>query len=157
MPRISTDNYDTVASWNGARDLFVVEQPDGTKVATPAMVKQFIEAGDFVATGEIKDGHGNILNDMAKSADIADLLITDTFATEAKNFTAGTDGYCSVSGLSKNGYTILGVIDLDANKTGFGLTTWHCTSYSATAWIRPLVDITGLTITFKILYIKNLS
>ena len=70
MPRISTDNYDTVASWNGSQDLFIVEQPDGTKVATPAMVKQFIEAGDFEATGEVKDGHGNILNDMAKSADV---------------------------------------------------------------------------------------
>jgi hypothetical protein len=70
MPRISTDNYDTVASWNGSQDLFVVEQPDGTKVATPAMVKQFIEAGDFVATGEVKDGHGNKLADMAKSADV---------------------------------------------------------------------------------------
>ena len=65
MPRISTDNYDTVASWNGSQDLFVVEQPDGTKVATPAMVKQFIEAGDFEATGEVKDGHGNILNGLA--------------------------------------------------------------------------------------------
>lgn len=42
MPRISTDNYQTVASWNGSQDLFVVEQPDGTKVATPAMVKQYV-------------------------------------------------------------------------------------------------------------------
>ena len=70
MPKISTDNYDTVAAWNGSQDLFVVGQPDGTKVATPAMVKQFIEAGDFEATGEVKDGHGNILKDMAKSADV---------------------------------------------------------------------------------------
>lgn len=70
MPRISTDNYDTVASWNGSQDLFIVEQPDGTKVATPAMVKQFMQAGDFEATGEVKDGHGNILKDMAKSADV---------------------------------------------------------------------------------------
>ena len=157
MPKVNTFNYDTLASWNGSQDLFVVEQPDGTKVATPAMVKQFMEAGDFEATGEVKDGHGNILKNMAKSADIANLLITDTFTTEAKNFTAGTDGYCSVSGLSKSGYTILGVIDLDANKTGFGLTTWHCTPGAVTAWIRPLVNITGLTITFKILYIKDLS
>lgn len=72
MPRISTDNYDTVAAWNGSQDLFVVEQPDGTKVATPAMVKQFMEAGDFEATGEVKDGHGNILKDMAKSDDVDD-------------------------------------------------------------------------------------
>lgn len=70
MPRISTDNYDTVASWNGSQDLFIVEQPDGTKVATPAMVKQFIEAGNFTATGEITDGHGNILKDMAKTANV---------------------------------------------------------------------------------------
>lgn len=76
MPRISTDNYDTVAAWNGSQDLFIVEQPDGTKVATPAMVKQFIEAGDFEATGEIKDGHGNILANMAKSAIIGDLSQT---------------------------------------------------------------------------------
>lgn len=70
MAKINTLNYQTVASWNGSQDLFVVEQPDGTKVATPAMVKQFIEAGDFVATGEVGDGHGNILADMAKSADV---------------------------------------------------------------------------------------
>ena len=74
MPRISTDNYDTVASWNGSQDLFVVEQPDGTKVATPAMVKQFMEAGDFEATGEVKDGHGNILKNMAKSADVDEII-----------------------------------------------------------------------------------
>ena len=42
MPRISTDNYDTVASWNGSQDLFIVEQPDGTKVATPALLKQYV-------------------------------------------------------------------------------------------------------------------
>lgn len=71
MPKVNTFNYDTIASWNGSQDLFVVEQLDGTKVATPAMVKQFIEAGDFVATGEITDGHGNILKDMAKSVDVA--------------------------------------------------------------------------------------
>ena len=70
MPKVNTFNYDTIASWNGSEDLFVVEQSDGTKVATPAMVKQFIEAGDFEATGEITDGHGNILKNMAKSADV---------------------------------------------------------------------------------------
>lgn len=42
MPRISTDNYDTVTSWNGSQDLFIVEQPDGTKVATPEQVKQYV-------------------------------------------------------------------------------------------------------------------
>lgn len=76
MPKVNTFNYDTIASWNGSEDLFVVEQPDGTKVATPAMVKQFMEAGNFEATGEVKDGHGNILKDMAKSAIIGDLSQT---------------------------------------------------------------------------------
>jgi hypothetical protein len=92
MPRISTDNYDTVASWNGSQDLFIVEQPDGTKVATPAMVKQFMEAGDFEATGEVKDGHGNILKDMAKSADVntalegkQDTLTFDNVPTASSN------------------------------------------------------------------------
>ena len=70
MAKINTLNYQTVAAWNGSQDLFVVEQPDGTKVATPNLLKQFIEAGDFEATGEVKDGHGNILKDMAKSADV---------------------------------------------------------------------------------------
>ncbi len=79
MPRISTDNYDTVASWNGSQDLFIVEQPDGTKVATPAMVKQFIEAGDFTATGEIEDGHGNILADMAKADEVKGLAEAGDF------------------------------------------------------------------------------
>lgn len=62
MAKINTLNYQTVASWNGSQDLFVVEQPDGTKVATPALLKQFMEAGDFTATGEIEDGHGNKLS-----------------------------------------------------------------------------------------------
>lgn len=90
MPRISTDNYDTVASWNGSQDLFIVEQPDGTKVATPAMVKQFIEAGDFEATGEVKDGHGNILKDMAKSNDVS-YKAGDVIANE--NIIAAAMGY----------------------------------------------------------------
>jgi hypothetical protein len=70
MAKINTLNYQTVSVWDGSTDLFIVEQADGTKVATPAQVKQFIEAGDFEATGEVKDGHGNILKNMAKSADV---------------------------------------------------------------------------------------
>ena len=80
MAKINTLNYQTVASWNGSQDLFVVEQPDGTKVATPEMVKQFIEAGDFEATGEVKDGHGNILKDMAKTVNV-DAIIGDLSQT----------------------------------------------------------------------------
>ena len=71
MAKINTTNYQPVTAWNGTQDLFVVEQPDGTKVATPEQVKQYVEAGDFTATGEIIDGHGNILNDVAEQ--LADL------------------------------------------------------------------------------------
>lgn len=42
MAKINTLNYQTVASWNGSQDLFVVEQPDGTKVATPEQIKQYV-------------------------------------------------------------------------------------------------------------------
>ena len=80
MPRISIDNYDTVASWNGSQDLFVVEQPDGTKVATPNLLKQFIEAGDFTATGEIEDGHGNTLQGVKDQIDdLSDDLVLEKF------------------------------------------------------------------------------
>ena len=89
--------------------------------------------------------------------EIDTLFTTATFTSTPKDFTAGTDGYCSVSGVLKSGYTLIGVIDLDANKTGFGLTTWHFNpgNSTVTAWLRPLVNLTGLTITFKILYVKN--
>lgn len=42
MAKINTLNYQTVAAWNGSQDLFVVEQPDGTKVATPSQLKEFV-------------------------------------------------------------------------------------------------------------------
>ena len=93
MPRISTDNYDTVASWNGSQDLFIVEQPDGTKVATPAMVKQFIEAGDFEATGEVKDGNGNILSNIA--GQVSDL--NDEIDTKANLNSAISSSYVSIN------------------------------------------------------------
>lgn len=65
MAKINTTNYQPVSAWNGTQDLLIVEQPDGTKVATPEQVKQYVEAGDFEATGEVIDGHGNILNTVA--------------------------------------------------------------------------------------------
>ena len=92
MPNVNTFNYDTIASWNGSDDLFVVEQPDGTKVATPAMVKQFIEAGDFAATGNIEDGDGNQL------ADIATKLGDPASASGV----TGDDAFAKISALNSN-------------------------------------------------------
>lgn len=107
MPKINIDNYDTVASWNGSQDLFVVEQPDGTKVATPAMVKQFIEAGDFEATGEVKDGHGN------KLAGKQDTLTFDNAPTEDSDNPVKSGGIFSAladkqdaSGLAPVSFTV---------------------------------------------------
>lgn len=42
MAKINTTNYQPVTSWNGTQDLLIVEQPDGTKVATPEQIKQFV-------------------------------------------------------------------------------------------------------------------
>jgi len=62
MANISS--YDQLSSWNEDDDLLFVQQPDAPKKAHPSQVKQYVEAGDFEATGEIKDGHGNILADV---------------------------------------------------------------------------------------------
>ena len=74
------------------------------------MVKQFIEAGDFEATGEVKDGHGNILKDMAKSADVntalankQDTLTFDNAPTKNSTNPVKSGGvYNSVAGLLGN-------------------------------------------------------
>lgn len=100
MAKINTTNYQPVTSWNGTQDLLIVEQPDGTKVATPEQVKQYVEAGDFEATGEIKDGHGNIL---AKKADITTVTIPAFTPSEA-----GWRRICKIKPTSVN--TIEGVI-----------------------------------------------
>lgn len=42
MAKINTLNYQTVSVWDGSTDLFVVEQADGTKVATPEQIKQYV-------------------------------------------------------------------------------------------------------------------
>ena len=103
MAKINTTNYQPVTAWNGTQDLLIVEQLDGTKVATPAQLKQFMEAGDFEATGEVKDGHGNMLKDMAKSADIENIKVANVSATMSV-LTAdarAVGGYRSVSNTSK--------------------------------------------------------
>lgn len=89
MAKINTTNYQPVTSWNGTQDLLIVEQPDGTKVATPEQVKQYVETGDFEATGEVKDGHGNILKDMAKSTDVDTELNKKLTLVEHKKTTTG--------------------------------------------------------------------
>lgn len=63
MANISS--YNQLSSWNEDDDLLFVQQPDAPKKAHPSQMKQYVEAGDFEATGEVKDGHGNILSNIA--------------------------------------------------------------------------------------------
>lgn len=100
MAKINTTNYQPITAWNGTQDLFVVEQPDGTKVATPEQVKQYVEAGDFEATGEVKDGHGNIL---AKKADVTTVTIPAFTPSQA-----GWRRICKIKPTS--GHTVGGAI-----------------------------------------------
>lgn len=71
-------NLPSIESMNGSQDALVIEQTDGSedksRKVSPAQIKQFVEAGDFEATGEIKDGHGNMLKDMAKSVDVDEII-----------------------------------------------------------------------------------
>lgn len=62
MPKINADNYEQVSSWHGSQDLFVVQQPDGTKVATAEQVKQFVNFGDAI-TGILAAGQTSITLD----------------------------------------------------------------------------------------------
>lgn len=62
MPKINTDNYEQVSSWNGSQDLFVVAQPGGTRVASAAQVKQFVLSGDAI-TGILAAGQTSITLD----------------------------------------------------------------------------------------------
>ena len=64
----------SIESMDGSQDALVIEQTDGSedksRKVSPAQLKQYVQTGDFEATGEVKDGHGNILKNMAKSVDV---------------------------------------------------------------------------------------
>lgn len=158
MPRISIENYDTVASWNGSQDLFVVEQPDGTKVATPAMVKQFIEAGDFEATGEVKDGNGNILSDMVKADDLDALIVTQKLSVNNSTpIAAGAYSYFIIP-ISKPGYTPVGIVGVGGSGTG-KLSLMEFTIAGSNAMIYYMNNtgsaLTPLRIDAHILFVKS--
>ena len=63
MARIK--EYPSITSFDGTNDALAIEQTDGAnnrlRKVSPAQLKQYMEAGDFAATGEIIDGHGNTL------------------------------------------------------------------------------------------------
>jgi hypothetical protein len=72
MANISS--YNQLSSWNEDDDLLFVQQPDAPKKAHPSQMKEYVEAGDFEATGEIKDGNGNVLSGVVE--EIGDLTQT---------------------------------------------------------------------------------
>lgn len=85
MPRISIDNYDTVATWNGDSDLFIVEQPDGTKVATPNQIKSFV-------LGTVDEVPTQNSNNLVKSGGIFSTMAVPKYnsATETEYFEGGS-------------------------------------------------------------------
>ena len=123
MPRISTDNYDTVASWNGSQDLFIVEQPDGTKVATPALLKQYVLAG-VTETSEQYAVCSTARNVTAKTVTLAGFKL-ETGARISVRFT-DTGASNPASGhitLNVNGTGAKEIVDGHTNMTILGITS----------------------------------
>lgn len=149
MANISS--YNQLSNWNEDDDLLFVQQPDAPKKAHPSQMKEYVEAGDFEATGDVKDGHGNILKDMAKSAIIGDLsqtgLTGDSVAAQLETAgeqiadlnthkqdnlkivsgklasTAGTITIHYPTGVNKNDYYIVGwnILLNDSKYSGYNM------------------------------------
>lgn len=89
MARIK--EYPSITSFDGTNDALAIEQTDGAnnrlRKVSPAQLKQYMEAGDFVATGEVEDGHGNVLADVdAKIGDLSQTtVIGDTVADQLQS------------------------------------------------------------------------
>lgn len=100
MARIK--EYPSIESFDGNADALAIEQTDGasnrTRKVSPAQLKQYMEAGDFEATGEVKDGHGNILANMAK--------IIKASSSDTKVFTFPKNVWAN-NGLSGQNHTAL--------------------------------------------------
>lgn len=95
MSRIK--EYPSITSFDGNADALAIEQTDGasnrTRKVTPAQLKQYMETGDFVATGEIEDGHGNRLNEKQDALTIVDISSRATIdTTKVQDFKAYTYG-----------------------------------------------------------------
>lgn len=77
MARIK--EYPSITSFDGTNDALAIEQTDGasnrTRKVTPAQLKQYIQSGTFEASGEIKDGHGNILSDVNNKVSIVSNIL----------------------------------------------------------------------------------
>lgn len=93
MARIK--EYPSITSFDGTNDALAIEQTDGAnnrlRKVSPAQLKQYMEAGDFEATGEIIDGHGNKLADMATNA--LDNPIDIKNYTSSNRYRVPKDGY----------------------------------------------------------------
>ena len=117
MAKINTLNYQTVASWNGSQDLFVVEQPDGTKVATPEQIKQYVLDG-VTETSEQYAECSTARNVAAKTVTLPGFKL-EAGARISVRFT-GTDSSNPASGnitLNVNGTGAKEIVDSHTNKT----------------------------------------
>lgn len=106
-------NLPSIESMDGSQDALVIEQTDGSedksRKVSPAQIKQYVQTGDFTATGEITDGHGNVLADMAKADEVKGIA-------EAGDFEA--------TGEVKDGHgnVLSGVVDEIGDLSQTGLT-----------------------------------
>lgn len=94
MAKINTTNYRPITAWNGTQDMLIVEQSDGTKVATPEQVKQYVlndmdEAPTQDSENPVKSG--GVFNAID---DIKDVKVTDVFSESPTR----SDAYIKTSG-----------------------------------------------------------
>ncbi len=160
MSRIK--EYPSITSFDGTDDALAIEQTDGasnrTRKVTPTQLKQYMEAGDFEATGEVKDGNGNILSDMAKSEDVNNMLVSEIVSyTNSTPITPGNYASFMVPA-TKEGYTPIGIIGVSGSGTG-KLSLMEFSIGGGFARIYYMNDtgnsITPTRINVNVLYIKN--
>lgn len=121
MARIK--EYPSIESFDGNADALAIEQTDGannrTRKVTPAQLKEYMEVGDFEVTGEVKDGHGNILSDMA----------------EVKTISGNGSYGCSYTAYKYGRVVMLKIRNVANSSTGQGMDLF----YLPQGW-RPMVD-----------------
>lgn len=131
MAKINTMNYQPVTAWNGTQDLLIVEQPDGTKVATPEQVKQYMNAfmddeptegsEEAVKSGGVFNAIENSVS--LKSATGNPIIITDAANANAEELSMTIEPIQSGSGdpSPTNVRPISGISEAVATRTGKNL------------------------------------
>lgn len=98
MARIK--EYPSITLFDETNDALAIEQTDGAnnrlRKVSPAQLKQYMEAGNFTVTGEIEDGHGNILKNMAtriNNNSFGSAVEITSYSSSSNRFICPSDGY----------------------------------------------------------------